>query len=64
MAKICPYAPNDKCIIVDRTDSNKTKTTIRFRAQDCLGNRCPFYSDGTGDYMEGACIRVQRELED
>jgi len=36
-------------------------TVTQYFPQECKGSVCPFYSDGTGTYMEGICIRAELE---
>ena len=66
---ICPFAD---CATIEKTtfeynDAGKVVSLTKkrnFSAKECLGSRCPFYSDGTGEYVEGACIRVEKILSE
>lgn len=66
---ICPFAD---CATIEKTmfeynEAGKIVSVTKkrnFSAKECLGARCPFYSDGTKDYDEGACIRVEKLLSE
>ena len=62
---ICPYRPYCKETFVRHSTSKlKTKITTMYTPQPCLKNICPFYSDGSGYYREGACIKVELEIRE
>jgi hypothetical protein len=57
---ICMYLNLNEHQVKYKKD-NKIHTITEYIPQDCKKNVCPFYSDGTGDYMEGVCIRAEKE---
>lgn len=60
---ICPYRSESKeTFIRHNADHSKTKVQVFYTPQPCLHHLCPFYSDGTGEYVEGACRRVENML--
>lgn len=62
---ICPYRSESKdTLIIHNKDRSKTRVQVVYTPQPCLHNLCPFYSDGTGEYREGVCIKVGKYLED
>lgn len=62
---ICPYRSEGKeTWIQHNKDRSKTKVHVVYTPQPCLRYLCPFYSDGTGEYREGVCMKVEKDLED
>lgn len=60
---ICPYRSEGKDTwIKHNADRSKTIVQVLYTPQPCLRYLCPFYSDGTGKYTEGVCIRVEKFL--
>ena len=62
---ICPYIP---CNYVMKTlkDPDNDKVlyeTKSYQPVKCLEDKCPFYSNGDGEYESGICIRVEKEKE-
>ena len=62
---ICPYRSEGKdTLIIHNKDRSKTRVQVVYTPQPCLRNLCPFYSDGTGEYIPDVCIKVAKDLED
>ena len=66
---ICPFVePNiQHKQVYEYNDKGKVRSISNFTRRipiECLKDKCPFYSDGTGDYREGVCIKLEKELED
>lgn len=60
---ICMYLNLNEHAIEYSKEGNKHKVT-QYIPQECFGEKCPFYSDGTGEYIEGVCIRAEKEKEE
>lgn len=57
---ICMYLNLNEHQVKYKKD-NTIHTITEYIPQKCYGGVCPFYSDGTGEYMEGVCIRAEKE---
>ena len=60
----CPYRVNTTKIIWMKNVRGEPVEEEHTGFEDCYGKICPFYSDGTGDYVEGVCIRAEKEKEE
>ncbi len=65
---ICPFATEllktEKRITYDENGRVTRVVTINQpKPQSCQGPLCPFNSDGTGSYREGACIKIAQILD-
>lgn len=69
MNKMCPFATEtlrtERRITYDEKGRiSKVITLNRPQPQMCQGSLCPFYSDGTEEYAEGTCRKIESLLED
>lgn len=63
---ICPYMPCNHVtkLLKDPDNDRVLYETKSYQPINCLKDKCPFYSDGNGEYRESVCIKAAREMEE
>lgn len=62
---ICPYMPCS-CVTKTLRDPNNDKVlyeTKTYQPANCLKDKCPFYAVDDREYIDGTCIKAEKEKE-
>ena len=63
---ICPYMPCNyvKKTLKDPANDKVLYETKTYEPGKCLKEKCPFYAMDDTEYIDGTCIRAEKEKED
>ena len=60
---ICPYLPCNYVIktLKDPDNSKVLYETKTYTLPECLKEKCPFYAVDDREYIDGTCIKAEKE---